>query len=101
MTFEITSLIQLIFQFTLSLGYAVFLLLYMELFMNYDMIVLVSKLRQVENMEQLQDVKDFAETVLRREKNYALLTLMAVADEFGESEITETLDKLRNHLHKL
>ena len=69
--------------------------------MNYDMIVLVSKLRQVENMEQLQEVKEFAETVLRREKNYALLTLMAVADEFGEEEITGTLDKLRNHLNKL
>mgnify|MGYP003298409430 CR=1 FL=1 len=30
--------------------------------MNYDMIVLVSKLRQVENMEQLQEVKEFAES---------------------------------------
>lgn len=69
--------------------------------MNYDMIVLVSKLRQVENMEQLQEVKEFAETILRREKNYALLTLMAVADEFGETEITGTLEKLRNHLNKL
>ncbi len=73
----------------------------MELCMNYDMIVLVSKLRQVENMEQLQEVKEFAETILRREKNYALLTLMAVADEFGETEITGTLEKLRNHLNKL
>ncbi|MBQ9753493.1 MAG: hypothetical protein IJV93_01940 [Lentisphaeria bacterium] len=69
--------------------------------MNYDLIVLLSKLRQVENMDQLQEVKEFAETVLRREKNYALLTLMAVADEFGEEEITGTLDKLRNHLNKL
>ena len=69
--------------------------------MNYDMIVLVNKLRQVENMEQLQEVKEFAETILRREKNYALLTLMAVADEFGETEITGTLEKLRNHLNKL
>ena len=69
--------------------------------MNYDLIVLLSKLRQVENMDQLQEVKEFAETILRREKNYALLTLMAVADEFGETEITGTLDKLRNHLNKL
>ena len=69
--------------------------------MNYDLIVLLSKLRQVENMDQLQEVKEFAETILRREKNYALLTLMAVADEFGETEITGTLEKLRNHLNKL
>ena len=63
--------------------------------MNYDLIMLAGKLRQVEKLDQLQEVKDLAETLMRREKNYALLTLMAVAEEFGEKEITETLDKLR------
>ncbi|MBO5791581.1 MAG: hypothetical protein J6S54_03825 [Lentisphaeria bacterium] len=66
--------------------------------MNYDLVVLVSKLRHVENLEQLQEVKELADTFLRREKNYALLTLMAVAEELGEKEISETLDKLRNLL---
>ena len=66
--------------------------------MNYDLIMLAGKLRQVEKLDQLQEVKDLAETLMRREKNYALLTLMAVAEEFGEKEITETLDKLRSHL---
>ena len=69
--------------------------------MNYDLVVLVSKLRQVKDLEQLQEVKDLAETFLRREKNYALLTLMAVANELGEEEITGTLDKLRSHLSKI
>jgi hypothetical protein len=69
--------------------------------MNYDLVVLVSKLRQVKDLEQLQEVKDLAETFLRREKNYALLTLMAVANELGEEEITGTLDKLRSHLSEI
>lgn len=69
--------------------------------MNYDLVVLVSKLRQVENLDQLQEVKELAETYLRREKNYALLTLMAVAEELGDDEITGTLDKLRAHLSNL
>ena len=69
--------------------------------MNYDLVVLVSKLRQVKDLEQLQAVKDLAETFLRREKNYALLTLMAVANELGEEEITGTLDKLRSHLSEI
>ena len=68
--------------------------------MNYDLIMLAGKLRQVEKLDQLQEVKDLAETFIRREKNYALLTLMAVAEEFGEKEITDTLDKLRTHLSK-
>jgi hypothetical protein len=69
--------------------------------MNYDLLILVSKLRQVENIEQLREVKDLAETFLRREKNYALLTLMAVSEELGSDEITKTLDKLHGHLHEL
>ena len=69
--------------------------------MNYDLVVLVSKLRQVKNLEQLEEVKELAETFMRREKNYALLTLMAVAEELGEKEITDTLDKLRGHLKEI
>ena len=65
--------------------------------MNYDLITLVSKLRQVENLEQLKEVKELAESFLRREKNYALLTLMAV----GEEEIAEPLEKLHRHLRGL
>lgn len=69
--------------------------------MNYDLVILISKLRNVENLDQLQEVKDLADTLLRREKNYALLTLMAVAEELGEQEIISTLDKLREHLKGL
>ena len=42
-----------------------------------------------------------AETFLRREKNYALLTLMTVAEELGEKEITDTLDKLRELMKEI
>ncbi|MBR7138967.1 MAG: hypothetical protein IKD44_05430 [Lentisphaeria bacterium] len=69
--------------------------------MNYDLVVLASKLRRVENPEQLRDVKELAETFLRREKNYALLTLMTVAEELGEKEITDTLDKLRELMKEI
>lgn len=66
--------------------------------MNYDLITLVSKLRSVENPEQLAEVKALGETMLRREKNYALLTLMAVAEECGDAEILGSVDKLREYL---
>ena len=38
---------------------------------------------------------------MRREKNYALLTLMAVGEELGEAEIAEPLEKLHRHLRGL
>ena len=69
--------------------------------MNYDLITLVSKLRQVETLEQLKEVKELAESFMRREKNFALLTLMAVGEELGEEEIAEPLEKLHRHLRGL
>ena len=66
--------------------------------MNYDLFALASKVRKVENVEQLEDLKSFAESLMLREKNYALLTLMAVAEEMGEDEIIDTLDRLRVHV---
>ena len=69
--------------------------------MNYDLITLVSKLRHVENMEQLNDVKDLAETFMRKEKNSAILTLMAVAEELGSDEILSSVDQLREYLNSV
>lgn len=68
--------------------------------MNYDLLSFASKVRKVENMEQLKDLKELAETIIRREKNYALLTLMTVAEELGEKDVTDSLERLRFLLEK-
>ena len=69
--------------------------------MNYDLFVLASKLRKVENLDQLDDLKEFAESLMNREKNYAILTLMAVAEELGGEELIGTLDRLRTHMDNM
>ncbi len=69
--------------------------------MNYDLITLVRKLRDVESPEQLNDLKEFGNSLLRKEKNYAILTLMAVAEEFGDEEVLASVEKLREHLGQL
>lgn len=69
--------------------------------MNYDLITLVGKLRHVENLEQLNEVKDLAESFMRKEKNSAILTLMAVAEELGSEEILSSVDKLRDYLKSI
>lgn len=68
--------------------------------MNYDLLSFASKVRKVENMEQLKELKEQAEALIRREKNFALLTLMTVAEELGESEVTDSLERLRLLLEK-
>ena len=69
-----------------------------EITMNYDLLMLASKVRKVETLEQLEEVKKDAEAFMRREKNYAILTLMTVAEEFGEEEVLKNLDKLRIYI---
>lgn len=69
--------------------------------MNYDLITLASRLRKVETVEQLAEVKSLAESFMNREKNHALLTLLAVAEEFGDREIIESVERLHNHLNEV
>lgn len=67
--------------------------------MDYDMITLVSKLRNVKNMEELSEVKELGESFVRKQKNYAILTLMAVAEEMGNDEILDSIDKMKEYLN--
>ncbi|MBR2373420.1 MAG: hypothetical protein IKA87_04240 [Lentisphaeria bacterium] len=69
--------------------------------MNYDLITLASRLRKVETIEQLAEVKTLAESFMTREKNYALLTLLAVAEEFGDQEVVDSVDRLHKHLNEV
>ena len=66
--------------------------------MNYDLITLVSKLRNVKTMEELEAIKELGEGFMRKEKNYALLTLMAVAEEVGTQEVLDSVEKMRDYL---
>lgn len=66
--------------------------------MDYDMITLVSKLRNVKSMEELSEVRELGESFVRKQKNYAILTLMAVAEELGDAEILNSVDNLKSYL---
>jgi hypothetical protein len=69
--------------------------------MNYDLITLVAKLRTVNSPEQLEEVKALGESMVRREKNQAILTLMAIGEELGEEEVLSAVEKSREHLTAL
>lgn len=69
--------------------------------MNYELLMLASQLRKVENLEQLAEMKKTADAIMQREKNYAILTLMTVAEELGDEDIIRTIEKLRSHLKNI
>ena len=69
--------------------------------MNYELLMFASKLRKVENLEQLEEMKKNADAIMQREKNYAILTLMTIAEELGDEEVICTIDRLRSHVQNI
>jgi len=62
--------------------------------MNEDLLTLVKKLRQVDDMESLAELKELGDTFLRKEKRHALLTLLAISEEIGTEEMLSSLKDL-------
>ena len=69
--------------------------------MDTELIFLMSKLRKVQTMEDLKQVKEYGESLLRQKKNEALLTIMTVAEELGDSEILKSIDKMKDYLQSV
>ena len=69
--------------------------------MDTELIFLMSKLRKVQTMEELKQVKEYGESLLRQKKNEALLTIMTVAEELGDSEILNSIDKMKDYLQSV
>ena len=69
--------------------------------MDTELIFLLSKLRKVQTMEELKQVKEYGESLLRQKKNEALLTIMTVAEELGDSEILKSIDKMKDYLQSV
>ena len=66
--------------------------------MGTELISLMSRLRKVQNMEDVKQVQEYGETLLRQKKNEAILTIMTVAEELGDSEILNSIDKMKDYL---
>lgn len=69
--------------------------------MDTELIFLMSKLRKVQTMEDLKQVQEYGESLLRQKKNEALLTIMTVAEELGDSEILNSIDKMKDYLQSV
>ncbi len=66
--------------------------------MGTELISLMSRLRKVQNMDDVKQVQEYGETLLRQKKNEAILTIMTVAEELGDSEILDSVDKMKEYL---
>ena len=69
--------------------------------MGTELISLMSRLRKVKNMDDVKQVQEYGETLLRQKKNEAILTIMTVAEELGDSEILDSVDKMKEYLQTI
>lgn len=68
--------------------------------MHDDWLSLAAKLRKVDSLDDLAEVKQWSEQFIRKEKRSALLTLLAIGEEFGDEEIFSSLKKLSTYLEE-
>nr|VFK30659.1 MAG: hypothetical protein BECKMB1821G_GA0114241_10694 [Candidatus Kentron sp. MB]VFK34239.1 MAG: hypothetical protein BECKMB1821I_GA0114274_10664 [Candidatus Kentron sp. MB]VFK76602.1 MAG: hypothetical protein BECKMB1821H_GA0114242_10655 [Candidatus Kentron sp. MB] len=68
--------------------------------MNDDLLILLNRLKSVESLDDLSDVKELGNSILRKEKRRALLTLLAIAEEIDNEEIMESIEKLSRYVAK-
>nr|VFJ48371.1 MAG: hypothetical protein BECKDK2373B_GA0170837_102029 [Candidatus Kentron sp. DK] len=68
--------------------------------MNDDLLILLNRLKSVESLDDLNDVKELGNSILRKEKRRALLTLLAIAEEIDNEEIMESIEKLSSYVSK-
>ena len=66
-----------------------------------ELISLMSRLRKVQNMDDVKQVQEYGEMLLRQKKNEAILTIMTVAEELGDSEILDSVDKMKEYLQSV
>jgi len=62
--------------------------------MNEDLLILVTKLRQVDDLDGLEEVKQLGESFLRKEKKQALMTLLSMSEEIGTADMLASVKDL-------
>jgi len=63
-------------------------------------LILLNRLKSVESLDDLNDVKKLGGSILRKEKRRALLTLLAIAEEIDNEEIMDSIEKLSSYVSK-
>ncbi len=66
--------------------------------MNYELVLLVSRLRAAKTPDDYERIKELAESMIRKAKNESILMLMTVAEELGDQEILDGIDDLKRYL---
>nr|VFK22955.1 MAG: hypothetical protein BECKLPF1236B_GA0070989_13346 [Candidatus Kentron sp. LPFa] len=56
--------------------------------------------KSVDGLDDLNDLKELGDSILRKEKRRALLTLLAIAEEIDNEEIMESIEKLSGYVSK-
>ncbi len=66
--------------------------------MDEDLLMLIKKIKGTSSLDELEEAKEVGNSLLRKQKRMALLTLMAVSEELGKEEILQSIDDLTDYV---
>ena len=69
--------------------------------MDNDFLTLIKRIKEVQNLDELRDLKELSDNFLRNKKREAILTLLSISEEMGEDEILNSIKDLSGYLESI
>jgi len=69
--------------------------------MDKDLLHLIKEIKGVTSVDQLQNIKELSNAILRNKKREAMMTILAISEEMGKEEIINSIKDLSGYLESI
>ncbi|WP_298422567.1 hypothetical protein [uncultured Kordia sp.] len=69
--------------------------------MDKDLLHLIKEIKGVKSIDQLENIKELSNAILRNKKREAMMTILAISEEMGKEEILNSIKDLSGYLESI
>lgn len=69
--------------------------------MDKDLLHLIKEIKGVQSIDQLENIKELSNAILRTKKRDAMMTILAISEEMGKEEIINSIKDLSGYLESI
>lgn len=69
--------------------------------MDKDLLHLIKEIKGVKSIDQLENIKELSNAILRNKKREAMMTILAISEEMGKEEVLSSIKDLSNYLESI
>ncbi len=69
--------------------------------MDKDLLHLIKEIKGVKSIDQLENIKELSNAILRNKKREAMMAILAISEEMGKEEILNSIKDLSGYLESI